>query len=389
MKSRASKKRNGQTNTSDYDQLPKLMPQRVNCLENNSQSNGNNVIASVSSAATVVTVNDNIDINKSCTHRVPKKRKYDLDAIENLSASSVAYTQLSTLPTMPSTPTVLSNIVGLSNSAYINLSNNQNEQIDQIQESKSANILPVNLMDWKGYRVLGRHGDVYLPGVIETVSEDRTGVGIQFDGEDCPMQFPNILKSKDVINDQCPLQHELKVDLRVCAKLSPQDCSFVCGTIKSIWRKSSYQCSIKLDDIYRETDPSERLVARAHIRIFRPPWWEELETNGNAEFQTNDEVSTVLVPAISTGDSIVHQTTQVVDSVIVQSLKACDISVKREYQPSVFDKNDLTRQSKIFKQFSDLNEDDSSEDELRNIDSTIFPASEYFKMFIDDLLHMF
>ncbi|KAG1714962.1 Protein capicua [Nymphon striatum] len=368
MKSRASKKRNGQPSSADYDQLPKLMPQRANCLENNSQSNGNNVIVSVSSAATVVTVNDNIDVKKSCTHRVPKKRKYDLDAIENLSASSVAYTQ-STLPTMPSTPTALPNIGGVSSSACLNLSSNQNDQMDQIQESKSEIVLPVNLLDWKGYRVLGLHGDVYLPGVIETVSEDRTGVGIQFDGEDSPILFPNILKSKDVINDQCPSPHELKVELRVCAKLSPQDCSFVCGTIKSIWKKSSYQCSIKLDDIYKET---ERLVARSHLRILRPPWWEELETNG--EFQINDDSnSTIQVSAISAKeDSVVNQMTQVVDSVIVQSLKTCDTSDKTDY---VFAKSDLTRHSKIFKQFPHLNDDDSSEDELRNIDSTKFPQS--------------
>lgn len=299
---------------------------------------------------------------KSCTHRVPKKRKYDLEAMESSSSHAAAapVPQLSVVSTLASvSPSV----------PAFSLATNQNHFA---QDAGHGTALAIDLKDWKGYRVLARHGDVYLPGVIKTVTEDGIGVGIQFDGEDSPVNFPGIIKSTDVINDQCPSPSELKLNLRVCAKLSPQDCSFVCGTIVCITKSSTVQCQIKLDDVYREKNQAIRLVARAHIRIFRPPWWEELET-------TDNQTSFILTQsnAIISDDSMTSQSVAPLDSVIVQSLTPCDTSNLQEYRPIMLAKTmDLVR-SKIQKPFPEINDEESSEDELGNFDSSTFSGGRY------------
>ena len=140
----------------------------------------------------------------------------------------------------------------------------------------------MDLGDWRGHRVLAKRGSVYLPGVLKSVGAGGGHVEVQFDQE--PIQsvrFHN--PATEVIGDYTPPSSLIRDGDRVCVKIDPDQNvfaeSYVCqinvpatDAGVEVHALTQYRVRIVGQDLN-----NEKVVRRPHLRLLKPPWWEELE----------------------------------------------------------------------------------------------------------------
>ncbi|GAV08200.1 hypothetical protein RvY_17928 [Ramazzottius varieornatus] len=153
-------------------------------------------------------------------------------------------------------------------------------------ERVSGTCLRVNLEEYVGERVLVRRAkkeesssSPYVPGTIHAVDSPSSDMEIILEtlpGES--LRVPNVLSEEarcQIISDRSPAVHEIPMGSRVCVRLAPKDRSFVQGRVLSC---DLTKCPpvFKIAVMENAGDEEKDVdVSRVHIRLLRPPWYED------------------------------------------------------------------------------------------------------------------
>lgn len=137
----------------------------------------------------------------------------------------------------------------------------------------------VDLKEWKNHRVLARRGHVFHPGVIKG-NRNNQHLSIEFDDDKSLVSYENVFEACNIISDTCPMSVMIKTGSAVCIRLNTDDNCFYDGIVlerRPTQGGTLYR--VKLDTNLGE----ERWVSRVNIRLLQPPWYEDLEEQGQAE----------------------------------------------------------------------------------------------------------
>ncbi|XP_063980469.1 protein capicua homolog isoform X3 [Diachasmimorpha longicaudata] len=175
--------------------------------------------------------------------------------------------------------------------------------------------ITIDLSEWQNHRVLALRDTRYYPGVIRNAGHGE--VYIEFDGEGKLVRYNDILGAGkyDIIADASPSIGQVKLDATVCIRcptnsgLDTMTNVFVKGSVCNILT-GPHRFVVKFQ---RDDEQCESFVVkRADLRLFRPPWWDELEEGlGESEPMRIDPVdhgfrSSVEVPVTGSTHPLHH-----------------------------------------------------------------------------------
>ncbi|CAJ0948938.1 unnamed protein product, partial [Mesorhabditis belari] len=149
------------------------------------------------------------------------------------------------------------------------------------------------LADWKGVRVCARMPDrSFYPGILSAVINARHVLIQLEDGRE--VSFEDVLSENDgaVIADHAPSHQQLVSQTVVCVRLSVEDRN---------WRPAELLQTTKRPYAYkvRTAEGVTSWLPRAHIRILRAPWHEEL----HAEPRTEQPLLSPKIPSTTSTQS--------------------------------------------------------------------------------------
>lgn len=197
---------------------------------------------------------------KLLAKKVPKKRKFDPSEVEDMltevnkpieAPSVITRTTVTQLPSQQPSPSQLPFLY--------------------------PNGIDIDLMDWKGQRVLAKCNGIYLPGVIKEL-KNGCNIVILFDKDQSTKCIYDVLGNGkyDVISDHSPSPGQVKVGTCVCVRVNQEENVFVVGEIVSISPKPVFHVKLEGASEYGCAGTVVR-VSRANLRLLLPPWWEELD----------------------------------------------------------------------------------------------------------------
>ncbi|XP_037041060.1 putative transcription factor capicua isoform X2 [Bradysia coprophila] len=133
----------------------------------------------------------------------------------------------------------------------------------------------LDLSEWCNQRVLAKQNEYYATGVTRPAS-GSSSIAVEFDyPEGSTKVFQDVFGSGrfDVISDASPPVNEISLGCRVCIRteLTNQTVIYVEGVITQILNDTK-QFSVQILGNAQDV----RTVKRGHIRLLRPPWWDEL-----------------------------------------------------------------------------------------------------------------
>lgn len=198
---------------------------------------------------------------KLLAKKVPKKRKFDPSEVEDMLAVEVSK------PYEP--PTVITRTATQLSSQQASPS-----QLPFL----SPNGIDIDLMEWKGQRVLAKCNGIYLPGVIKEL-KNGCDIIILFDKDQTTKCIIDVLGNGkyDVISDHSPSPGQVKVGACVCVRVNQEGYVFVVGEVVSITPKPVlFDVKLESASDYGCAGTIVR-VSRANLRLLLPPWWEELD----------------------------------------------------------------------------------------------------------------
>lgn len=197
---------------------------------------------------------------KLLAKKVPKKRKFDPSEVEDMLAIEV------TKPSEP--PSVITRTV-----THLSGQLASPSQLPFL----SPNGIDIDLMDWKGQRVLAKCNGTYLPGVIKELKKG-CDIVVLFDKDQTTKCIYDVLGNGkyDVISDHTPSLGQVKVGTCVCVRVNQEENVFVVGEVISISPKPMFHVRLESTTEYGCAG-STLTVSRANLRLLLPPWWEELD----------------------------------------------------------------------------------------------------------------
>ncbi|XP_052258795.1 protein capicua homolog isoform X2 [Dreissena polymorpha] len=132
----------------------------------------------------------------------------------------------------------------------------------------------LDLQEWVNQRVLAKKENVFCPGVIKTIFENRS-IGVLFDGDSNPTFFPDVLESKacTIVCDNAPPAILITVGCNVCVRIKAEQNLFFEGQVAEKTLTQQYRVRLSNMNLLEK----EVLVSRASMRLLQPPWHEDLE----------------------------------------------------------------------------------------------------------------
>lgn len=198
---------------------------------------------------------------KLLAKKVPKKRKFDPSEVEDMLVSEVNKSY--------EPPSVITRTVTQLPNQLASLS-----QLPFL----SPNGVDIDLIDWKGQRVLAKCNGIYLPGVIKDIKKG-CDIVVMFDKDQTTKCIYDVLGNGkyDVISDHSPSPGHVKVCTCVCVRVNQEENVFVIGEVVSISPKPVlFHVKLESASEYGCAGTVVR-VSRANLRLLLPPWWEELD----------------------------------------------------------------------------------------------------------------
>lgn len=156
-----------------------------------------------------------------------------------------------------------------------------------LNSSYSGDDIFIDLNEWKEHRVLAKHNNIYIPGVIRQAG-GAGEVWVELDYcEGKPVKYSNVFRENkfDIISDASPSKGQLMVGSRIVVrkemnKDQMNSSVFVEGVICNI-----LNCPMRF--VVTISGNEELTVKRADLRLLQPPWWDELADLDNSNSNVN------------------------------------------------------------------------------------------------------
>lgn len=139
----------------------------------------------------------------------------------------------------------------------------------------ASNDESLDLSEWCNHRVLARQEDIYVSGIIKSVDPSNT-ILVEFDYPEGTQQSYYDVFSRgrfDIISDASPSAGDITIGTRVVCIRSHSNRSgnvFIEAVITQILNDT------KQFVVHTVASNETKTVKRAHVRLLRPPWWDEL-----------------------------------------------------------------------------------------------------------------
>ena len=148
---------------------------------------------------------------------------------------------------------------------------------------------PVDLGEWKGHRVLAKRGSCYFPAIIKSV-KNGCDLVVRMDNEATisELTYCNVFTSGkfEVVGDAAPSIRSLVEGARVVVRLDEERHAFVEGVVYERRLTQTPRYLVRIGgDLSRGGAGGDRWLSRPHVRLLRPPWWEDLEPCDSSSLQ--------------------------------------------------------------------------------------------------------